>query len=320
MKFFNYVLLGLAGISLLGCNQGNSGGVTIGIIEPLEHTAMNEIVAGFTDTLTKLYQKPVNIKVENAQNDANLQRAIIQKMQNAHYDFILPIGVGTTEMTLANVHQQNVVSLASDLSEEARQKLSSCNVVAVHDEISSKQLLAFIHKTYPNITHLTLVHSAADKVFPEVDATIAAGKEFGITIDHIMVSSLPDLTMQVSSIPNNTQGIFVLKDSLIVSGIGTLAKVAAARHIPLITSDEGSVENGAALALGVHERQIGIEGAKLVAEILNGKKICSLPNVDMNSLTVFVNPNALKQENQNLQAIQTAANSMQYKIEIKDHE
>lgn len=301
--------------SLVGCQQDKPTTVTLGIIEPLEHTAMTEIVAGFTDTLKQIYPAPVTIKVENAQNDANLQRAIIQKMHDGNYTMILPIGVGATQMTLATVHHQPVVSLASDLTESDRKKLNPCNVAIVHDEISSKQLIDFIHAVYPQITHLTLIHSSADKIFPQVNETIAAGKMDGITIDHVMVSSLPELTSAVASLPANTQGIFILKDNLIVSGIPTLAKAAADRHIPLMTSDQGSVQGGAAFALGVHEREIGVLGAKLAAAVLSGKNICDLPIVEMQNLTVFFNKDALQKESQDVTAITTAANQLHYKTE-----
>ena len=310
------ILVSILCAALSGCGKSEQPTtVTLGIIEPLEHTAMAEIVGGFTDTLKKIYPKPVTIKVENAQNDANLQRAIIQKMHDGNYTMILPIGVGATQMTLSMVRNIPVVSLASDLTEADRKKLNPCNVAIVHDEISSKQLIDFIHAVYPKITHLTLIHSSADKIFPQVDETIAAGKADGITINHVMVSSLPELTTAVASLPADTQGIFILKDNLIVSGIPTLAKAASEKHIPLITSDQGSVQGGAAFALGVHEREIGVQGAKLAAAVLSGKNICDLPIVSMENLTVFINQDALKKESQEMAPITAAANQLHYKTE-----
>lgn len=301
---------------ITGCQPSESDTVTIGIIEPLEHKAMTEIVSGFTQTLSELYHKPVVIKVENAQNDPNLQRAIIQKMRDADYTLIIPIGVAATQMTLAMARTQSVVSLASDLSDSDRKKAVPCHTAIVHDEISAKQLLGFIHAAYPTLTHLTLIHSSADKIFPQVKETIAAGKTYGITVDHVMVASLPELYSVSQSLSDKTQGIFILKDNLIVSGISTLAKTAAKRHIPLITSDQGSVEDGAGFALGVHEREIGIEGAKLAAAALNGQPLCELPVVGMNNLTVFINQNAIQQQKQNINLIQNAAKQLHYNAEI----
>lgn len=301
---------------LIGCHENKTPTKTVGIIEPLEHTAMQEIASGFSETLSQQYHQPVTIKVENAQGDPNLTRAIIQHMRDAHYDVILPIGVDTTQMTLSMVHEQSIVSLASDITDTTRKQLQPCNVVSVHDEISSAKLLAFIHLVYPQLTELTLIHSAGNKVLPEVQDTVAIGKKYGITIKPIMVSTLPELYSTVQALPSSTQGLFVLKDSAIVSGISTLVQVATKQQIPLITSDQGSVENGAGLALGVHEREIGVQGAKLALQILQGKFACELPNVDMNNLTVFINPKTLQQMGQTTEAIQQAASQLHYSIEV----
>ncbi len=309
------LLLAACCFALAACKEPAKGTVTIGIIEPLEHKAMDEIVAGFTDTLKQSYAKPVIIKVENAQNDPNLQRAIIQRMLDAKVDYIVPIGAGPTQMTLAMARGRAVVSLASDLPQAEREKLQPCNAAVVHDEISPEQLIAFIHAVYPQLKNITLIHSAADKVFPDVKKVIADSQKYGITVKPLMVSSLPELYAASLALSPQTEAIFILKDSLIVSGIGTLAKAAEQRHIPLITSDQGSVQEGAGFSLGVHERETGIQGAKLVAAALQGKSLCAMPIVEMKNLTVFVNPAALQKEAQASGAITAAANHLHYVIE-----
>jgi putative ABC transport system substrate-binding protein len=309
------LILAACCLALSACKEQAKGTVTIGIIEPLEHKAMVEIVAGFTDTLKQSYAKPVIIKVENAQNDPNLQRAIIQRMLDANVDYIVPIGAGPTQMTLAMARGKAVVSLASDLPQAEREKLHPCNAAVVHDEISPTQLIAFIHAVYPQLKNITLIHSSADKVFPDVKKVIADSQKYGITVKPIMVSSLPELYSASLALPSQTDAIFILKDSLIVSGIGTLAKAAEQRHIPLITSDQGSVQEGAGFSLGVHERETGIQGAKLVTAALNGKPLCELPIVEMKNLTVFVNPNALQKESQNSSLLIAAAKQFHYVIE-----
>jgi putative tryptophan/tyrosine transport system substrate-binding protein len=130
-----------------------------------------------------------------------------------------------------------------------------------------------------------------------------------------MVSSLPELSSVTNNIASDTQGILILKDSLIVSGISTLANAAKDKQIPLITSDQGSVQSGADFALGVHERQIGVEGGKLAAEILSGKPACDLPVVEMRTLTVFVNPHALQLTGQHIDVITSTAKNMNYVVE-----
>ena len=308
-------LLTLLTCSLIACSEDDSSQMKIGIVVPIEHTAMSEITKGLSDTLSEIYHQPVKIKIANAQGDVNLQRAIIQQMRDQNYAVIIPIGLNTTQMTLSMIHQQPIVALAADITESERKKLQPCNLAVVHDEISPEQLVAFIHAVYPTLTQLSLIHSSSEKVYPQVQAAIAAGKANGITIKPIMVSTLPDLYTAAHAIPEQTQGIFILKDHLIVSGVSTLANLASTRHIPLISSDQGSVQDGAGFALGVHESDIGAEGAKLIAAILQGKPACSLPITEMKTLTVFINSTSLKNEMQNSDAVESAAKRMHYHVE-----
>jgi putative ABC transport system substrate-binding protein len=288
--------------------------IKIGIILPLEHQALNDIVAGFSEKLPKMYGESVQIKIMNAQGDVNLQRAIIQQMHDQHYDLIVPVATGTTQMTLSMVHDTPIVGLAADLSEADRQKLTPCNIVIVHDEIPPRKLIEFLHMTHPKLKKLTLIHSTSDKIFPDVQATIAVGKQLGIEVKALMVATLPELTSATQALSNETQGIFILKDNLIASGIATLAKAANDKHIPLFTSDEGSVQSGAGFSLGVREKQIGEEGAVLAAAVIAGDSACHIPNVEMRKLTVFINKKSLEKELQDGNNIETAAKKLNYQV------
>lgn len=319
MRNFYYSICLIAliiNLSLLSSCTSQEKTKTVGVVMPIEHNAMNEIVAGLKLSYTQANGPHVKFKIANAQGDLNLERAILQKMKNDHTDVIVTIGTDATQMAMAINKQQPIIGLAADYSETERKQSKFCNLALVHDEITSEMLLNFIHTTYPDIKQLVLVHSASDKVFPEVQDTILTGKKFGITIKPLMIQQTNDLYSVAHTIPSNTQGIFVLKDSIIVNGITVLASIAEKRHIPLITSDQGSVEGGAGVALGVHESDIGKQGAELLTPILNGKAACSLPIVEMTALTVFVNQSALQKENQSIENIKMTANKFNYPIEF----
>lgn len=287
----------------------------VAILVPAEIQAMTEITQGFETTLQAHYPGPIQFKVANTQGDTNLEHATILALRDQGYDLIAPIGSDATAMTLSLVKNTPVLSLASDLNDAQRQKLKPCNVAVVHDEISSTQQLAFIHQAFPTIKTIVLIHSASDKIFPEVKDAQAAGAKLGLTIKPMMAATLLDLQTVANNLPNDTQAIFILKDMQMVSGIAQLAKMAQNCHIPLISSDDGSVQNGADFALGVHEKQIGINGALLAADILKGKQACSLPISEMRQLTVFINPKAMTRMSVSIQAVQTTAAQLHYPVE-----
>jgi putative tryptophan/tyrosine transport system substrate-binding protein len=311
-----FVLLVLPVFLLSACHKKENNAIRIGIVLPIEHKAMREITYGFENKLTQIYKKPVIFKVANAEGDPNLMRAIIMQMRDAGYDFIVPVGTATTQMAAALVQKQQLIGLAAEYSEKMRQVRHPCNIGIVDDELNNTQIIAFIHAAYPALKNLSIVYSAADKIFPEVEAVKQAASNHGITLHRIMVQNLTDLYSAANAMPKDTQTIFILKDNLIASGIDTLSKIAHERKIPLITSDDGTVQAGAGFALGVREQQIGEEGAKLAATVLSGATICKLPIVKMTKPTLFINPKALTACMQKTDAIAKVARAMGYPIEV----
>ncbi len=285
--------------------------IQIGIIIPIEHPAMDEITSGFEDTLSATLKQPVKFQVMRAQGDINLQRAMILQLQNKNIDLYAPIATQPTEMTAAMIKDRPIVGLAALLPDSAREH---SQLALVDDEITPTQIIQFIHAVYPLKTQFTLVYSNNDKILPQVNEAVAAGKTLGIQINTRMITALPDLYSIAQSLSPQTQGIIVLKDVLVVSGIATLSKTANEKHIALISADDGSVQNGSGFALGVKEYQIGVEGAKVALNILQGTHATDIPVVKMTNLSVFINPEALTAQGQDIQSIQEQAEKQHYAV------
>ncbi len=290
---------------------------TIGIVLPMDHVALRAIVAGFEETVTKAYPGKVRFEVENAEHDLNIQRAIIQKFINQKVDLIVPVATSPTQMAIGMVKNQPIVGLAAMVPDSVRDQPGMADrVTAVRDEINSTKQMAFIHALLPNAKKITLIYSADDKVIPEANNAIAVAKQIGITIQPLMVQTLSDLYGASRRIDKDSQAIFILKDNLIASGINTLVYNANKNHIPLITSDEGTVSSGAATALGVEEKQIGIEGGNLAVKILNGQPVSQLPIQEMSQLLVFINTKAAVAQGLDVEAIKRYAQQQNFAVKL----
>jgi len=285
-SFLNIFVILLTGTALLGCTQ-KSHSKKIGIILPIEHQALNEIVRGFTTTLASLSKEKLEFKVMNAEGDMNLQRSIIMQMRDTHYNLIVPISTTTSLMAASLIKEQPILALAANIPESSRVPKGTCNIAVTDDELDNKIILQLIHQSYPKVTKIALIHSPSDKILPEVASVQANAPKYGIAVRKFMIQNLADLYSVGSAIPEDTDAIFILKDNLVASGISTLIQIAHRKHILLITSDDATLKQGADLAIGVGEQTIGVEGAKLAAQILNGKSPCSLPIVKLTKPTIF---------------------------------
>jgi putative ABC transport system substrate-binding protein len=291
--------------------------VSVGIVVPVQIDAMTQITNGFKTRLTKLYPGKITYIVLNSQGDSNLQRSMFLQLKAKQVNLVVPIGSMATQMAMSVNQSQAIVALAAEIKDTDRAKMKNQNMTNVLDEISVTKQLEFIHAAMPNLKHLTLVYSTDDHIFPQAKEAVIIGKKIGIIIQPIMMQEMPDLYALSKHIDKNSQAIFILKDGKIVSGISTLIQQAQKRGIPVIASDDGSVASGAAFAVGVSEQQIGIDGARLAVQVLNGTAPKNIPIKIMSDYSLFINLSAVKQQHLDVTVLETTAKKFGYPVVIE---
>lgn len=287
--------------------------LSFGIVVPMEHAALTEIVEGFKEEILLTFPK-ATFNVQNAQGDFNLQRSIIQQFVSQKVDAIVPIGMAATQMTASLVKQQPIVSLAADYPESDRVKRNPINLTGVVDEIGAEKQIQFIHAVFPQLKKISLIYSNSEKVFPEVEEAVKEAQKQGITVQKLMIQNLSELYSISSAIASDSEAIYILKDHLVVSGIRALVKEAGKRKMPVITSDEGSIQEGGTFALGVKERAIGQQGGRLAVKVMKGDVLIQdCPIESMKDLSIFYNPYASGKVNLDVHHLEKIATENHYK-------
>ena len=260
------------------------------VVVPIQHQALNDITTGFREGLLKFYTGPVTIKIYNAQGDNNVQNAIIQQgKQQQNINLVVSIATTTLQTAAAIIDNKPILGLAATYTEKERLSRKTKNLTVLQDEIAPKHILAFIKKLFPNIKKITVIHSNTPKIQYELNIFKKLCKKTNIEVQKLLVPTLMDLYSISRSIDKNTDIVFILKDNIIASGIQTLNQQVKKLKIPLVTSDEGTVKQGADIALGVTEKDIGTQGAKIAAKILEGQDISKMPVQFMKNLKIFYN-------------------------------
>lgn len=271
-------------LTLSGCTQKEQK-TTIAVVVPVEHTALREIVDGFESTIQNETKGDFNVVVKNAYGEASMQKTILQQLIAQKVDLIVPIGLGATQMSAHMTRDIPIVSLAAKIDPSEKPS----NLTGVNDELEVHQVLSFAKIAVPSLNKLTLIHSASEKIFPEVETLKQLCKQQNLELQTLMVHNVNDIYPVAKSIDRQSQLILILKDHTVVSGVATLCQQAEKLQIPLMASDEGSVREGACFALGVCERDIGVEGAKLAIRVMNGENPENLNIQSLSCLQVFIN-------------------------------
>jgi putative ABC transport system substrate-binding protein len=290
--------------------------VKIGVIVPMQHTAMEEIVAGLQETLKPYLSESDEIIVKNANGDQTLQHQIIKQMLNSGVDYFLPIGTSTSLMTLSIVKSKPVICIAAVIDPETFQKISLERVGVINDEIEVSHLLQFIKNYMPEIKNLGLIYSNSEKIFPEIKQAQDFCQKNSLSLVLRKVDSIAEVYQFSQSLLPQVDAILILKDHTVVSAVSGLVSLAKKHKKLVISMDDGSVKNGAHFGLGVRERDIGIAAAKSLIEALQGNKNKAFKITTLDNFSIFYNQNSmLEQTLFSLDQLKDATKTMDYSFE-----
>jgi len=272
-KFIKYILFVLALFvsSKEICAEENH--YKVAVIMPMNHHAMNEIVDGFKEHLESEIKGEYKLTIYNAQGDPNLMKTIFQQVSSNNYDAVVPIGTNATQLAIKMLKKdKKIISIAAELSEE--DKANNANLINVEDAVPMEEFVEFIQTFISKPKYLTLIHSNDTRIFNQSKLLNRLLKDIGCNLQVISIQNMPEIFSALQSISEKSQAVLVLKDHLVVSAIPSIVNIARKNNVPVIASDEGSVKNGADVALGVKEKELGIIGAKIVmSQIVRSDKI-----------------------------------------------
>ncbi len=294
------VLIGIV-LTIAFLSMRQSKKKTIGLLVPIEHRAMEEMVRGFKEGACG-----IEVDVQNGQGDLTIQRAIIESL--SRHEVIAAMGTDASLLSLKRVGRV----VAIDVTDQVKHTENSTGV----RESSIEPSYRFIRELLPDFKKVAMVYSCSDKNYQMVERFSSFAKDDGIVVQPIMVQSLADLYLLAGSIEEDVDAIFIAKDHLVASGAPILAKVAENLRIPLISSDEGTVHAGSSVAVGNREFDIGKRGGEIAAKILQGVSAKEIPMEPISKITLFFNEEACHKQGLTLEDVQRVAKNL--KVEKRD--
>ena len=256
----------------------------IAIIVPLEHKSMNEIIEGIKEGLNGTNTQ---ITVKNAQADPNILLALIKQLNSTNTEIVMPSGSSACQTSISHIKNSKIICVAANVN-----GVKNFPVTGINDEISVTSSL----KKLSNVRNIAVIYSANEKVIPEVEELRKYAVENNLTLHFRMIQTMVDLATVIRTVPTDAQAFLILKDHLVVSGISTIIKEANKRGIPVIASDEGSVIEGATIAIGVVEKEIGFKAAGIAKSIIGGTAPQDIPFETIDKLSIFINTDSFQKQ------------------------
>ena len=245
--------------------------VNVGIVQLVEHAALDAANKGFVDGLaSKGYKEGQNITFDkqNAQADQSNLQNIAHRFVNNKVDLICAIATPAAQ-TVANV-TSDIPIVATAVTDYKTAKLvkdnakPGTNVTGTTDMNPVAEQLDLLLKLVPNAKTIGTIYCSSEvnsQLQVELLKKAAAAK--GITVKEATVST--------RSLTGDVQAVYVPTDNVLASAIPTLISVTEEAKLPVICGEGGMVRAGGLATLGVDYYQLGFQTGVMAADILSGK-------------------------------------------------
>lgn len=293
------------GIILTACGSSESVGeetINIGILQLMDHESLNASREGFLDVLEEAgYMDGQNIHVDyqNAQGDQSNLQTMSERL-SGDSDLILAIATPSA-VSLANTNQETPILFTAitdpvdaDLVDSL--EVPGSNLTGTTDAGPIEEQVNLLLSLIPEGGKIGIIYNSSEpNSVIQGDQATAVIEETGSSVVLKTVSSTNEVLQAVESLAGEVQGIYIPTDNTLASTMATVADVAKANKIPVVTAfSENDTVSGLA-TYGIDYYELGRQTGEMALEILeNGADPATMPVESSNNLKLIVNEEMAK--------------------------
>ena len=261
--------------ALTGCNEKDSR-IKIGVIQLVEHPALDKSYQGFVDGLAEAgYVDGENITIDyqNAQGEQANCVTIANKFVNDKDSLIFAIATPAAQ-AVANLTKDIPVLITAVTDPETAKLVKSnekpgTNVTGTSDLTPVAAQIELLTKIVPDAKTVGLMYcsSEANSIF-QINLAKAACEVHGLSYIEGSVSNSNEIQQVTQSLVGKVDAFYVPTDNMLAAGMANVAMVAIDAKLPVICGEEGMVVSGGLATYGINYYELGRLTAKQAVQIL----------------------------------------------------
>ena len=263
--------------------NGDAGKVyKIGVIQLLEHDALNANYQGFVDKLNELMPGQVEIDYQNAQGEQTNCTTIVNKFVSDGVDMIFAIATPAAQAAkTATADIPILISSVTDPKEAGlvdTNEVPGGNLTGTSDLNPIEQQSDLLLQLVPDAKTVGVFYnSGEDNSIFQYNLAKEALEAKGIEVQAYTVSDATQLETVAQSAVGKIDAAYIGTDNLIASSMGTVSKVLTEAGIPIICGEENMVVNGGTATYGLNYYNLGVKTAEMAYDVLvNGADTASM--------------------------------------------
>lgn len=267
-------LAGSFGAALAGC-KNNNGELKIGVLQLVEHKALDAANKGFVDALDESGLS-YTIDQQNAQNDQSACQTIAAKLVNDGNDLLFAIATPAAQALAGATPDIPIVATAitdfvqAGLVDSNDKPLT--NVTGSSDLTPVAEQIGLIKKLLPDAKKIGILYCSSESN-SEIQAKMAedAAKKLGMESEKFTVSSSNEIQQVVESMIGKVDACYAPTDNTIAAGMSTVAMIANEHKLPVIPGEENMTNAGGLCSLSINYHDVGYLAGQMAVKILKGE-------------------------------------------------
>lgn len=258
----------------------------IGIIQIVEHPALDAARQGFVDALKdngKADGEQITIDYRNAQGASDVLASIADHFVASQADLVLAIATPSAQAMAGKSETIPIIGTAiTDYVTAGLAKTNEepgYNVSGTTDMANIDEQLALIPRFVPDIKTVGLIYTASEDN-SVVQARIAKDlieNKMGLRYEEVTVHSTNDVQQAMLSLIDRCDAVYIPTDNILASAMSVVYDVTVPAKMPVFCGDTGMVLTGGVATLGLDYYKLGYQSGLMALKVMEGTPIGTLP-------------------------------------------
>ena len=297
-KLLKFVGVGMVFSSFLfACSHKDSDVKTIGVLQYMEHGALDAAYEGFIAGLAEEgYIEGENIKIDlkNAHGDLTTTQTIANQYVSDDVDMMFAIATQAVQSAYNATKDIPILMTAvTDPVEAGVVKdwnQSGTNVTGTSDLTPVAKQMELITELVPEAKTVGVIYTTSE-FNSEVQVKMAeeAASNLGLQVIRVGVTTVNDIPQAVASVIDKVDAMYAPTDNLIASSMPVLWNACLDKKVPIVAGVDTMVIDGGIATEGIDYYQLGYETGLMAAQVLEGKDPSTMPINTLQNTTLIVN-------------------------------
>lgn len=285
----------LAGLTLGACTPPPAAEKPrVIIFTYVSYPILDQSIEGITETLAQngFSADTIDLRTINAGGQEEVLPAMSAEALASNPDVIVPVStpVAKSVAGLASPDQAVIYSTVTNPA-DLQQDQSTRNMSGVADVVNYEANIDLIQTLFPRARRIGMIYNPGERNSQfGVTQTRAIAEREGLTLVTVTANNSTEVLAAVRSLFGRVDVLYIGSDNTVASAMEGVVAAAAERHLPVIASDAGSVEQGALASVSVDYRRLGNRVGEMVVSVLRDRRRPSeLPPVAFEGDTLVLN-------------------------------